>query len=316
MIDPLQEDRGLLQVHATCLKMHAIWRPTPCHDLGIDGQIEFLEYDQPVISTGKIVGVQIKSGPSYFLHQTNEGVKYYPTAKHRAYWAQVNIPMILVLHNPETSITIYVDIKPQLEILGPILIPYRNSFNQLARNAILELCNRQDDPKNFLAKLAKISLDVQPGLKITGIEFLLCCLPQDNQYFELKIARICELTEIVAKGGTISCGSDFYTYVERCSLVCIGARITDSFAESFEEQWFDLGLVPEIRVPLTPFGKRVVEYIIANANEYVSIQSFSHTGIGDGADIANWIKYRCTKVAELIDQDPFDLFIERHYKEE
>ncbi len=62
MVDPLQEDRGLIQAHAACVAMHAIWRPTPCHDLGVDGQIEFLEEGDSVISTGKIVAAQIKSG--------------------------------------------------------------------------------------------------------------------------------------------------------------------------------------------------------------------------------------------------------------
>ncbi|RJE13301.1 hypothetical protein C0U42_16375 [Bacillus cereus] len=35
------------------------------NDLGIDGVIEFLEEDKSV-STGLMVGVQVKSGPSYF----------------------------------------------------------------------------------------------------------------------------------------------------------------------------------------------------------------------------------------------------------
>jgi hypothetical protein len=304
MINPLQEDRGLLQVHATCVEMHAIWRPTPCHDLGVDGQIEFLEYEQSVISTGKIVGVQVKSGPSYFLNRTDEGVKYYPTAKHRAYWAQVNIPMILVLHNPETFTTIYIDIKNQLELPEPILVPHKNNFDRLARYAILELCDRQDDPARVLAKLARICLSVQPNSIITGIEFLLCCLPQNHDYFELRMSRFDTLVEIVNKADWICYGREFYEYIERCSLVCIGAKIADPFAESFEEQWFDHRLVPEIRVPLTPFGRRVVDYLIANANKYVSLQSFSHTGIGDSLAIVNWIKYKCTKIADLLDAEP------------
>lgn len=304
MTNPLQEDRGLLQVHAACVEMHAIWRPTPCHDLGIDGQIEFLEYEQSVISTGKIVGVQVKSGPSYFLNKTDEGVKYYPTEKHRVYWAQVNIPMILVLHNPETSTTIYVDVKDQIEVPEPILVPHKNNLDGLARHTILELCDRQDDPAKVLGRLAKTRLSIQPNSIITGIEFLLCCLPQDHEYFDLKMTRIGTLIEIVNTRDWIHCGRDFYEYIERCSLICIEAKIAEPFAESFEEQWFDYGLVPDIRVPLTSFGRRVAEYLIANADKYVALQSFSHTGIRESLDIANLLKYQCTRFANLADAKP------------
>ncbi len=129
MPDPLQEDRGLIQVHSACVGMRAIWRPTPCHDLGVDGQIEFLEQGDGVISTGKIVAVQVKSGPSYFKDRTEDGIIYYPSPKHRRYWRSLNLPLLLVLHNPEADETFYTEVKPQLGAGGPVLVPRSNRFD-------------------------------------------------------------------------------------------------------------------------------------------------------------------------------------------
>lgn len=69
MSNIMQEHAGLVWVHKVCMEMHAIWRPGSSNDMGIDGHIEFLEQGSSV-STGLIIGVQLKSGPSYFKTRT------------------------------------------------------------------------------------------------------------------------------------------------------------------------------------------------------------------------------------------------------
>ena len=92
------EHRGLAKVHMICAELDSIWRPTIHNDLGVDGQIELLE-ETSVISTGKIIAVQVKSGSSYFQYENEQSVKFYPKKKHRKYWQRLIIPVILVLHD-------------------------------------------------------------------------------------------------------------------------------------------------------------------------------------------------------------------------
>lgn len=299
--DLLQEDRGLIEVHKACIAMQAIWRPTPCHDLGVDGQIEFLEMADNVISTGKIIAIQVKSGPSYFKNQTKTHVKYYPSKKHRRYWQALNLPIVLVLHNPDTNQTIYTEVKSQLDSSETVVVPFKNKFNQSARGDILSLCAHIDDPQQILRKLKSVTLITGPGKLISGIEFLLSCVNPTHEYFELKMARISTMLELSAEESGICIGSDTYDFIHRCSLICLGARISESFAETYDHQWYDLYQVPDFIVPLTPFGTRVADNLLENANELVSTTSFFHHQQSDAREVALFIERVCQRESDHMD---------------
>jgi hypothetical protein len=299
--DLLQEDRGLIEVHKACIAMQAIWRPTPCHDLGVDGQIEFLEIADNVISTGKIIAIQVKSGPSYFKNQTKTHVKYYPSKKHRRYWQALNLPIVLVLHNPDTNQTIYTEVKAQLDSDETVLVPLKNKFDQSSRTNILSLCDHIDDPLKILRKLKLATLITELGKQISGIEFLLACLNPAHEYFELRMARISTMLELSTEEGGICIGSDTYDFIHRCSLICLGARISESFAETYDHQWYDLHQVPDFIVPLTPFGTRVAGCLIENANELVSTASFLRHQQSDAREVALFIERVCQRESEKMD---------------
>lgn len=75
------------------------------NDIGIDAQMEF-----PVPVDGKrlIIGLQIKSGPSFFRERNGNYIIFREQGdKHRDYWIKYPMPCILVLHNPETKLTIW-----------------------------------------------------------------------------------------------------------------------------------------------------------------------------------------------------------------
>lgn len=307
MSDLLQEDRGLIEVHKACIEMQAIWRPTPCHDLGVDGQIEFLEIADNVISTGKIIAVQVKSGPSYFKEKTKTHVKYYPSKKHRRYWQALNLPIILVLHNPDTNQTIYTELKAQLDSETPVFVPLKNQIDQSARTDILAFCAYIDDPQQILRKLQSVTLITELGKQISGIEFLLACLNPAHEYFELRMARISTMLELSTEEGGIYIGNDTYDFVHRCSLICLGAKISESFAETYDYQWYDLHQVPDFLVPLTPFGTRVADCLIENANELVSATSFSRHKQSDARNIALFIERICQRESERMDNWNKDL---------
>jgi len=69
-------------------------------DFGLDGYIDILQDGKYV--TGKSIGVQIKTGSSYFENQSNSGWIFYGENKHLNYYLNNHIPIIIVLVNPDT----------------------------------------------------------------------------------------------------------------------------------------------------------------------------------------------------------------------
>jgi hypothetical protein len=300
--NPLQEDLGLIEIHKVCIEMQAIWRPTPCHDLGVDGQIEFLEQTDNVISTGKIVAVQVKSGPSYFKTKTETHVKYYPSEKHRRYWQSLNLPIIIVLHCPNTGQTIYANLKSQLDFKSPILVPLDQCIHKSVRADLLTLCDYIDDPAEVLFKLKNVTYMSGWGKTVSGIEFLLSCLNLRHEYFELRMVRILEMLELSLDGdGGLCTGSLTYDFIHRCSSICMSAKISESFSEIYDYYWYELEQVPEFTVLLTPFGSKVADYLIEHANQLVRYETFSQYGFDNAREIAIWLEKSCQRASEQMD---------------
>jgi hypothetical protein len=93
-------------------RLGLIWRETPTGDVGIDGQIEYV--DASGRASGRLLSVQVKSGTSYFANETAGAYLFYLGAKHRRYMEQHPLPVILVLHNPETDTSYWADVRQQL----------------------------------------------------------------------------------------------------------------------------------------------------------------------------------------------------------
>jgi len=293
MPDPLQEDRGLIQVHQACVDMGAIWRPTPCHDLGIDGQMEFLDNTDSVISTGNIVAVQVKSGPSYFSRPSTDGFIYYPSSRHRSYWGRLTLPIILVLHDPNQGLTIYTEVKRQTINDGPLIVPANSIFDGSARRRLLEACDFENRPEPILRKLALLRIAFSPKDEITGIDLYISCISPSPEVFAFSIARVCELTEILSTGNLISFGQRFYEGIHRFLLIMMGAKLTEDFTEAFESQWYESEQVPVIEVPFTALGRRVNEALLANLPEYVEISRYANVAeLSNEAEVEKFVRRR------------------------
>lgn len=79
-----------------------LFRKVPLEeDFGIDGYIDILHDGKYV--TGKSIGVQIKTGNSYFQTKSNSGWIFYGNNKHLNYYLNNNNPIIIVIVEPETK---------------------------------------------------------------------------------------------------------------------------------------------------------------------------------------------------------------------
>lgn len=299
----LQEDKGLLKIHAVCTQMDAIWRPTPCHDLGIDGQIEFLE-SNTARSTGYILAVQCKSGPSYFTHEDKNTVKFHPKRKHLEYWKKLAIPVILVLHDPERDLTIYTRVKSHLAGSGPIVIRKSGIFCSAARNDFLGIA-KQDailmPPAKVLDEFNAVSLLREEGRIISGIEFLLASTNVMSGYFELRMCRLVALFELVAYSHGVAIGNDDYDFIQRNIMKCHAHNLTAPFLDEFEHMWYDLDMVADIAVPLSPFGMDVLGHLWSNLEAYISKSAFAHLQIQDPIVLAKTISGEAQKESDRLD---------------
>lgn len=108
----LTERAGIVAVATAINSLGLIWRETSSGDVGVDGQIEYV--DAQGQATGRLLSVQVKSGPSYLKNETADAFHFYPADKHRHYWEQHPLPVILVLHDPRTSRSFWADVRQQL----------------------------------------------------------------------------------------------------------------------------------------------------------------------------------------------------------
>lgn len=79
-----------------------IFRPQPSGDVGIDGHIEIIDQATGE-ATGRIIGVQIKAGPSWFRSRHDGGWLINIKKSTVRYWRQYAVPVILVVVNVKTE---------------------------------------------------------------------------------------------------------------------------------------------------------------------------------------------------------------------
>lgn len=63
-------------------------------DYGIDAHAELIESQAP---TGRVLGLQIKSGTSYLSHQTDRAIVYRADAAHVDYWIDHALPVLILI---------------------------------------------------------------------------------------------------------------------------------------------------------------------------------------------------------------------------
>ena len=143
-----QERLGIAAVQGYAAQRKQIWRETGTGDVGVDGNLEFVSPDG--YATGRLVAVQVKSGPSYFSHPSPRGWKFYPEAKHQNYWEFFPLPVLLVLHDPNAAVCYWTDARQALRTPGGerafIDVPVENMLERTDPFALFENAGAQDQP--------------------------------------------------------------------------------------------------------------------------------------------------------------------------
>ena len=142
LLNPNQptEQLGLIFIQKFAHQIGAIWRPTPNHDYGIDGELELT--DRGVV-TGTIIKVQVKSGASYLKNKSQAGFSFYVDSSDASYWPNVNFPVILVVYNPVDDTGYWMDMKRYLADHPPVgstpVVRFSYAKHALTQKSLLAL---------------------------------------------------------------------------------------------------------------------------------------------------------------------------------
>ncbi len=133
-----------------------LFREQFLHDYGIDAQVEIVEGNRP---TGDLIGIQIKSGASYFSESNINSVVFRADEAHVDYWFQHSLPIIVVLHDPSQDECLWQAITEQtIENTGrgwKIEIPKAKKLDEGSLGELRGLTQ----PSEYFKKLNKLRLD-------------------------------------------------------------------------------------------------------------------------------------------------------------
>lgn len=265
------ERAGVIRVEQAVNAARCIWRETAMRDVGIDGQVEYVDRDDN--ATGRAVAIQVKSGDSYFASGAASHVTFRPAARHREYWERSPIPVILVLHQPSTEALVWVDARAAIRDgeADPIHIPLTRAFDA---SGVLEALRAEGPlPNGRLEPAALIRSMVAEEVRMDGcfLSFFdlffqgLTDSPVWNVYFGMDLlveVADAKLAVLGATGG-IGIGASVYEFVDRY----IGFLITYDLArvdyDSFARAARTAGLVGRVLAPLTPRGNELVRFVAA-----------------------------------------------------
>lgn len=101
--------QGINLIEKIVLQMGSSWSPTGALDVGIDGYIELFD-PATQAALGKVLAVQSKvvANPN---NENADGFDYYCDERDLDYWLQGNMPVILIVSQPERDEAFWVSIK-------------------------------------------------------------------------------------------------------------------------------------------------------------------------------------------------------------
>ncbi|MGG3509832.1 DUF4365 domain-containing protein [Paenibacillus lautus] len=135
----MYQNNGNIGVAVTNLKVSQdlgwIFREQPTQDFGIDAHIEIHSGLEP---TGKLIALQIKSGPSYFKEENDENLIFRGDMRHLKYWKKHSLPVLIVLTDIQNHICYWQQVTDdKVEIISDkswkIEVPKKNKLNEQAK---------------------------------------------------------------------------------------------------------------------------------------------------------------------------------------
>ncbi|WP_051337464.1 DUF4365 domain-containing protein [Leisingera daeponensis] len=302
------ERKGIAAVQARLAEIELIWRETATGDFGIDGHIEFI--DENSEPTGMMVGVQVKSGQSYFNGETDYNVSYAANEKHQKYWEHYPVPVLLILHHPDRKETFWVDARQEFRTnKAPgkkIVIPKFNNFmtasvEDLFKNAGLTQTEYVKEIPDLLAYM----LTRNTGNAAFDMSFFdLFCLGMTNicrsLYFGMDLAlKIADHKLAMANSPFgVGAGHSEYDFLEDYIRFLVSQNLVHA---NYSDLLIDLEMremVPEFIVPLSRRGTALKNLISSHEDDL----------IGKGVLVATGYRAAQEAFVEIVEMSMFPRF--------
>lgn len=134
------EQRGIALAMDAFSALSFAFRDQPVRDFGIDAQVELIENGE---ATGRLLGLQIKAGPSYFSEWSREGFVFRTDRKHIKYWIDHILPVLICLCDIETKEVYWQEINAETAISTgsgyKIVVPKNNKVDRDSSRALSKI---------------------------------------------------------------------------------------------------------------------------------------------------------------------------------
>lgn len=145
---------GVTRVQGFFQGLGWLFREQTKDDFGFDAHVEIADETEP---TNRLLGVQVKTGSSFFDHPKPDGSGWtvYPKRRHLDYWLCGSLPMVFVVHDHDANVSYWQVVNDQTAEKTPtgwkIFVPrwqvldgtVRERFERLARGPTWEQRFRQ-----------------------------------------------------------------------------------------------------------------------------------------------------------------------------
>lgn len=260
----LTERDGVLKIARDLNNFGLIFRETPNADIGIDGQIEYVNKEN--LAIGKLVAAQIKSGDSYF-NDKGDHWAFSPSGKHKSYWESYPIPVILFIYSPSTDKTYYIDVRYQLNNHERkeeyISIPKVNVFNEKTKEIIFESFGPLDEPflnvENLLREMV-IKKCANPQFPVSYFDLFVNGLTDLCRQIFISMSLAMDIADFNNKG-SVSIGPNEHEFLHNYARFLLSQNIAKLDYGSYLTDWREREIQPIILSPLTNRGLELTNYI-------------------------------------------------------
>lgn len=259
--ESFQERAGVLAVAQQINALQLIWRETPNTDVGIDGQIEFV--DDEGNCTGHMVAAQVKSGPS-FIQRSGDEIRFYPKEKHVKYWSEFPLPVLLFLHDPASAQTYWIDARQWLRAGkgSPMRLAAAQTLAVTPKQRLFAtvaplLANRLE-PDGLARHLAS-AIHRDPGFNVSFLELFILGLTDSCRKLFFSMGLAMEIAEYRARQAGVgwSVGEVEHRFLDRYISWLVEQNIARIDYADYLFDRDELHLAPVILAPLTDRGLAV-----------------------------------------------------------
>ncbi|WP_333889179.1 DUF4365 domain-containing protein [Sphingobacterium siyangense] len=261
-----KEREGVLKVALELNSIGCIFRETPNGDIGIDGQIEYI--NDRGEATGKIVAAQIKSGNSHLIDK-GDHFAFYPNEKHKIYWSMFPLPVILFVYYPNDDKIYFTDVRYQLRIpkqnRGYLVLDKNSVLNKQSAKNIFETTGDLSVPYYPIEQVFSLMINTvcqNPTFNISYLDLFTQGLTNlcRHVYFSMDLAmEIADYNNETEFG--LGMGYDEHEFLHAYANFLMNQNLASIDYSDYLIDWKERQLQPTFIAPLTARGRELLEFI-------------------------------------------------------